>query len=233
MNEISDAFLLAGHLLLRGDPQLWQIIWLSLHVSFTALLIATFLALPIAAALVLRPFFGRSALVALLSTALGLPPVVVGLFVYLALSRSGPLGELQLLFTPNAMIIAQTILIFPVITVIIYEHLRDLQREYDEQLRVLNASTWATMTTLLWEGRSRLLTACLAGLGRALSEVGAVILVGGNIANHTRIMTTAIALETSRGDLPLALALGFLLLFLALLVNIGVLVLRQLGDANA
>ncbi len=208
MNELALAWGLAWTLLLSGDPALMQIIGLSLYVSATALAIAGTAALPVAALLALHRFPGRSLVVALLNTAMGLPPVVVGLVVYLLLSRSGPLGAWGWLFTPTAMILAQTLLVFPVVAALSYQSLRDLLREYEEQLRVLHVSFADRVMTLLWEARGRLLTAWLAGLGRALAEVGAVLLVGGNIAGHTRLMTTAIALETSRGDLALALALG-------------------------
>jgi tungstate transport system permease protein len=201
------------------DPDLLEIFGLSLRVSLSALVIATLLALPIGAGVGILRFPGRRLAIILLNSLLGLPPVVVGLLVYLFLSRSGPLGELKLLFTPMAMVIAQTVLITPIIAALSRQVMEDLFEEYDEQLRSLGARSLRSIRTLLWEGRFSLLTAVLAGFGRAVSEVGAVIIVGGNIAHLTRVMTTTIALETSRGDLPLALGLGILLIGLSILIN--------------
>jgi tungstate transport system permease protein len=232
------AFALALGLLLSGDPGFLQIVALSLRITLTAVLIAALLGLPLGALLALRAFPGRTMLVILLNAFMGLPPVVVGLTVYLLLSRSGPLGPLGLLFTPTAMIIAQTCLVLPIVAALVRQTVADLHAEYDDQLRSLGLGPMATATTLLWDGRFSLLTALLAGFGRASAEVGAVMLVGGNIAGHTRTMTTAIALETSRGDLPLALGLGLVLIAIVILVNAATFLLgrvaeRQQGDASA
>jgi tungstate transport system permease protein len=232
------AFALALGLLLSGDPGFLEIVALSLRITLTAVLIAALLGLPLGALLALRAFPGRTILVILLNAFMGLPPVVVGLTVYLLLSRSGPLGPLGLLFTPTAMIIAQTGLVLPIVAALVRQTVADLHAEYDDQLRSLGLGPMATATTLLWDGRFSLLTALLAGFGRASAEVGAVMLVGGNIAGHTRTMTTAIALETSRGDLPLALGLGLVLIAIVILVNAATFLLgrvaeRQQGDASA
>jgi tungstate transport system permease protein len=219
MSELLEAFRTAVRLIVSLDPELAEIVALSLRVSLSALVVATVLALPIGAVVGILRFPGRRLTIILLNSLLGLPPVVVGLLVYLFLSRSGPLGELGLLFTPTAMIIAQTVLITPIIAALARQVLEDLFAEYDEQLRSLGAGSWRSVRTLLWEGRFSLLTAVLAGFGRAVAEVGAVIIVGGNIAHLTRVMTTAIALETNRGDIALALALGMILVALSILVN--------------
>lgn len=206
-------------LLAGEDPALMQIIGLSLRVTLTAVLIASAIALPLGAALALARFSGRSVIIVLFNALMGLPPVVAGLLVYLALSRSGPLGMLALLFTPTAMIIAQTVLIVPIILSLTRSVVEDLWAEYAEQLKSLGAGRVRAVPTLLWEGRVSLLTGILAGFGRASAEVGAVLIVGGNIAGHTRTMTTAITLETSRGNLGLAVALGIVLLGLTLIMN--------------
>ncbi len=219
MNELMEAFGTAVRLIVSLDPQLAEVVGLSLRVSLSAVLIATLLALPIGATVGILRFPGRRLAIILLNSLLGLPPVVVGLLVYLFLSRSGPLDDLGLLFTPAAMIIAQTVLITPIIAALSRQVMEDLFEEYDEQLRSLGAGSLRSIRTLLWEGRFSLLTAVLAGFGRAVAEVGAVIIVGGNIAHLTRVMTTAIALETNRGDLPLALGLGIILIGLSILIN--------------
>ena len=219
MSELLEAFGTAARLIVSVDPELAEIVGLSMRVSLSALVIATLLALPIGASVGILRFPGRRLAIILLNSLLGLPPVVVGLLVYLFLSRSGPLGEFGLLFTPAAMIIAQTVLITPIIAALSRQVMEDLFEEYDEQLRSLGAGSLRSIRTLLWEGRFSLLTAVLAGFGRAIAEVGAVIIVGGNIAHLTRVMTTAIALETNRGDLPLALGLGILLIGLSILIN--------------
>lgn len=193
---------------------------LSLYVSLSAVFIASCLALPLGAWLAQSQFSGRSAAIAVLNALMGLPPVVVGLIVYLLLSRAGPLGSLGILFTPNAMIVAQTVLVFPIITALTLQVMQDEWREYEEQLKSLNASRWQCIKALLWDARFSLATAVLAGFGRAISEVGAVMIVGGNIDGVTRLMTTAIALETSKGDLQLALALGFVLIAIVVAVNV-------------
>ena len=224
---MAEALSLALSLVLSGDPALWEIVALSLYVSLSATLAALVIGLPLGAFLTMRRFRGRGATLVLLNALMGLPPVVVGLIVYLYLSRSGPLGFLGLLYTPTAMIIAQTILITPIVAALSRQVLEDLHTEYSEQFRSLGLSAGRTMQALLWDGRFALLTVALAGFGRAVAEVGAVMIVGGNIDHLTRVMTTAIALETSKGDLALALALGIVLMVLALGVNAAVQSLRM------
>ncbi|MCP3986198.1 MAG: ABC transporter permease subunit [bacterium] len=219
MNDLTLAFATALHLILSFDPDLVEIVLLSLQVSGTAVVLAALVGLPFGAAVGALRFPGRRALVVLLNASMGLPPVVVGLLVYLVLSRSGPLGWLGLLFTPSAMVIAQTLLIAPIIAALTRQAIEDLSEEYDEPLRSMGANFPQRVATLLFEGRLSLATTLLAGFGRAIAEVGAVIIVGGNIAHVTRVMTTAIALETSRGDLPLALGLGLVLVGIAIVVN--------------
>jgi tungstate transport system permease protein len=209
----------ALRLVASGDATLARIVLLSLAVSLSAVALATLLGLPLGAALAVGRFPGRRALVVLLNALMGLPLVVVGLFVYLLLSRAGPLGELGLLFTPPAMVIAQTILVLPIIAALCRQAVEDAWVEYEEQLRSLGASRLSAALTLVWDIRFSLVTAVLAGLGRASAEVGAVMIVGGNIDGVTRVMTTTIALETSKGDLPLALALGLLLIALVIALN--------------
>ena len=219
MNEIGLALGAAGRLIAGLDSQLVQIVTLSLRVSLTAVLIACLLGLPLGAAIAVGRFPGRRALIVTLNALMGLPPVVVGLFVYLMLSRAGPLGELGILFTPSAMVIAQTILIAPIVAALSRQVIEDAWEEYREQLRSLGAGPVTSAVTLLWDTRFSLVTIVLAGFGRAAAEVGAVMIVGGNIDGVTRVMTTAIALETSKGDLPLALGLGVILLSLVLALN--------------
>jgi tungstate transport system permease protein len=219
MQELAAAFRSAAWLLVSLDPALLEIVTLSLRVSLAALLLAALVGLPLGAALGIARFPGRRPLVILLNAGMGLPPVVVGLLAYLVLSRSGPLGALGLLFTPTAMVIAQAVLIAPIVIALTRQAVEDLWEEYRDELRSLGAGLPRAVTTLLWDGRHRLVTVILAGFGRASAEVGAVLIVGGNIAHVTRTMTTAIALETSRGELALALALGILLLLLSLVVN--------------
>lgn len=214
-----NAFLVASRLILELDPTLVEIVLLSLRVSLTAVILAAAVGLPLGAALAIYNFPGRSGLIVVCNALMGLPPVVAGLAVYLLLSRSGPLGTLGILFTSTAMIIAQMVLILPIIISLTRQVIEDLWAEYREQLRSLGSSTARAIPTLLWDGRFSLLTSILAGFGRASAEVGAVLIVGGNIAGHTRTMTTAIALETARGDLALALGLGILLIALTLVLN--------------
>jgi tungstate transport system permease protein len=223
LGAIRDAF----GLMLGLDATLLEIVALSLQVSLSAVAIATALALPLGAAIAVSKFPGRQTVIVLLNALMGLPPVVVGLVVYLVLSRAGPLGELGLLFTPTAMVVAQTILILPIIAALARQAVEDAWREYQEQLRSLGAGGWSAALTLVWDIRFSLLTAVLAGLGRAAAEVGAVMIVGGNIDGVTRVMTTAIALETSKGDLPLALGLGVILVTLVLLLNAGAYTLKE------
>ncbi|HXT02728.1 MAG TPA: ABC transporter permease [Casimicrobiaceae bacterium] len=205
---------------------------LSLAVSLTSTLCSAVIGLPLGAALAIGRFPGRGPVIVALNAAMGLPPVVVGLVVYLMLSRAGPLGELGLLFTPPAMVIAQTILIIPIIAALTRQTVEDAWTEYREQLQSLDASWLQSTLTLLWDTRWSLLTVLLAGFGRAAAEVGAVIIVGGNIDGVTRVMTTAIALETSKGDLPLALALGVVLITLVMALNVGAHVTRQWARAR-
>jgi tungstate transport system permease protein len=219
LEDFSLAFAAAGSLLLSGDAELWHIIRLSLGVTLSATLVATLLGAPLGAILAIGRFPGRRLIVVVMNGFMGLPPVVVGLFVYLMLSRSGPLGELGLLFTPGAMVIAQSLLITPIIASLMRQVVEDAWSEYREQLVSLGATRWTSGFTLLWDTRYSLVTALLAGFGRAAAEVGAVMIVGGNIANYTRVMTTTIALETSKGDLPLALALGFVLVAIIIGIN--------------
>jgi tungstate transport system permease protein len=212
-------FSTALSLILSGDPVLGEIVLLSLQVTLTALLVSALIGLPAGAALALARFPGRSFVVVAFNALMGLPPVVAGLVVFLMLSRSGPLGTLGILFTPAAMIVAQTLLITPIVVSLTRQVVEDLWAEYEEQLRSLGSSRLQAIPTLLWDGRFSLITAILAGFGRATAEVGAILIVGGNIAGYTRTMTTAIALETSRGDLALALGLGIILLAITLSLN--------------
>ena len=219
MQDIGAAFALAFKLIVSGDSDLAEIVLLSLKISVSAVTLAALIGMPLGAALALFRFPGRGALVIVLNAFMGLPPVVVGLFVYLMLSRAGPLGELGLLFTPTAMVIAQAILVTPIIAALTRQTVEDLYVEYREQLQSLGVGPLRAIPTLLWDGRFSLLTAVLAGFGRAAAEVGAVIIVGGNINHVTRVMTTTIALETSKGYLGLALGLGFVLLLIVVAVN--------------
>jgi tungstate transport system permease protein len=227
MQDFGQAFRLAFNLVLSADPDLLEIIGLSLKVSLTAVAIACAIGLPLGATVAMSRFRGRHAVLILLNSLMGLPPVVVGLLVYLMLSNAGPFGWLELLYTPTAMIIAQAILITPIVAALSREVIEQLHDEYDEQFRSLCLPVHTAVGALLWDARYSLLTVALAGFGRAVAEVGAVIIVGGNINHLTRMMTTAIALETSKGDLALALALGLVLITLALTVNAAVMGLRM------
>ncbi|MDX2288221.1 MAG: ABC transporter permease [Hyphomicrobiaceae bacterium] len=233
MQDFANSFVLAFRLVASLDADLVEIVLLSLRVSLTAMVVACIIGFSVGALLAVTRFPGRSVLVVLVNALMGLPPVVVGLLVYLALSRAGPLGFMQLLYTPEAMIIAQTILITPIIAALSRQVLEDLHKEYEEQFRSLVVPTTTMMAALLWDARYSLLTVALAGFGRAIAEVGAVIIVGGNIAHLTRVMTTAIALETSKGDLALALALGMILLVIAILINAFVMGLRATAQRYA
>jgi tungstate transport system permease protein len=230
MQDFAAAFGEAFRLLLTLDADFLEIVGLSLRVSLSAVAIAALIGLPLGAALAVLRFPGRHGTIVVLNALMGLPPVVVGLLVYLALSRAGPLGPLQLLYTPTAMIVAQTVLVTPIIAAIARQTIEDLKREYDEQLRVLGVGRAGMVATLLWDSRHSLLTALLAGFGRAVAEVGAVLIVGGNINHVTRVMTTTIALETSKGNLALALGLGLVLLIIAVAVNAAVSLLRPTGQ---
>ena len=211
--------LTALQLILTGDPALLSIVRLSLCVSLAAVGLAAAIGMPLGALLALTRIPGRAILVVLLNAMMGLPPVVVGLALYLLLSRSGPLGELGILFTPTAMVIAQTVLIVPIIAALTRQTVEDLWLEYRDELNAMNVGAIGRMTTLLWDARFSLLTALLAGFGRAAAEVGAVMIVGGNIDGFTRTMTTAVALETSKGNLPLAMGLGAILIVIVLAIN--------------
>jgi tungstate transport system permease protein len=232
MDTISQSFGLALGLVAHLDPRLAQIVGLSLAVSLTSTLCSAVIGLPLGAAVAIGRFPGRNALIVALNAAMGLPPVVVGLVVYLLLSRAGPLGELGLLFTPPAMVIAQTVLIVPIVAALTRQVVEDAWTEFREQLRSLDSSWLQSRLTLLWDNRWSLLTVLLAGFGRAAAEVGAVIIVGGNIDGVTRVMTTAIALETSKGDLPLALGLGIVLVALVIVLNVGAHLTRQWARAR-
>jgi tungstate transport system permease protein len=209
----------ALHLVLSGDPALFAIVRLSLVVSLSATLIAALIGVPLGSIIALTRFRGRELVIVVLNALMGLPPVVAGLAVYLLLSRSGPLGSWGLLFTPPAMVIAQTVLVTPIIAALTRQTIEDLWLEYRDELAAMNVGALHRVRTLIWDARFSLLTALLAGFGRAAAEVGAIIIVGANIQGFTRTMTTAIALETSKGDLPLAIGLGVVLIFIVLLVN--------------
>jgi tungstate transport system permease protein len=223
----------AFELILSGDPALLTIVRLSLVVSLSAVAGAALIGLPLGALIALARFPGRELTIVVLNALMGLPPVVVGLAVYLLLSRSGPLGSWGLLFTPQAMIIAQTILITPIIAALARQTIEDLWVEYRDELAAMNVGLAGRIATLLWDARFSLVTALLAGFGRAAAEVGAVIIVGGNIDGFTRTMTTAIALETSKGDLPLALGLGVVLIAIVVVVNALAWGVRRAGERLA
>lgn len=220
-------------LLLRLDPALLAIVRLSLIVSLSAVGLAALIGIPLGALIALTNFRGRAGVIVMLNALMGLPPVVVGLCVYLLLSRSGPLGQFGLLFTPKAMVIAQTILVLPIIAALARQTIEDLYAEYRDELAAMNVGPLRRVATLIVDARYSLVTALLAGFGRAAAEVGAVIIVGGNIDGFTRVMTTAIALETSKGDLPLAIGLGVILLALVLVVNVLAWSLRRAGERHA
>ena len=227
MTDFSDALAAALGLILGLDRSLTEIVALSLRVSLGAVAIATLIGLPIGAAIALFRFRGRFFLVVALNALMGMPPVVVGLIVYLALSRAGPFGVFGLLFTPAAMIIAQVLLVTPIIAALTRQVIEDLWIEYEEQLRSLGAGPGRAVPALLWDGRFTLITAILAGFGRASAEVGAVMIVGGNIDHVTRVMTTSIALEVSKGNLALALGLGMILLVLSATINAGAYIIQH------
>jgi tungstate transport system permease protein len=220
-------------LVLGGDPGLYAIVRLSLVISLSATVLAMLVALPIGAALALVRFPGRTLVVVVINAFMGLPPVVVGLAVFLLLSRSGPLGFLGILFTPQSMIIAQALLVMPIIAALTRQTVEDLWAEYSEELTAMRVGPLARVTTLLWDARFSLVTTLLAGFGRAAAEVGTVMIVGGNIDGFTRTMTTAIALETSKGDLPLALGLGLVLITLIIIVNAAAWGVRRVGEIQA
>jgi tungstate transport system permease protein len=214
-------------LLIAGDAKLFSIVCLSLEVSLSAVLLASVVGLPLGAAIAVGRFPGRRSVIIVLNALMGLPPVVVGLLVYLMLSRAGPLGSFGLLFTPTAMVIAQTILVVPIVAALARQVVEDAWQEFHEQLHSLGVTRMGASITLLWDLRFSLLTIVLAGFGRAAAEVGAVMIVGGNIDGVTRVMTTTIALETSKGDLPLALALGIVLVAVVIALNAGAYVIKE------
>jgi tungstate transport system permease protein len=232
LGEFGEAFRLAFDLLFSMDAELFAIVFLSLKVSLIAVAIACLFGFAIGSAVAIFSFPGRRAIVVLLNALMGLPPVVVGLLVYLLLSRSGPLGVLGLLYTPTAMIIAQIVLITPLVAALSSHILQDLHTEYDEFFRSLKLGKLARMKAILWDGRPGLISVALAGFGRAISEVGAVMIVGGNINHLTRIMTTAITLETSKGTLALALALGIILVSISILINASVMMVRTSAESK-
>jgi tungstate transport system permease protein len=223
----------ALQLVFGGDPALYRIVALSLYVSFSAVLLAALVALPFGAFLALVKFPGRTAIIVVINAFMGLPPVVVGLVVYLLLSRSGPLGFLGILFSPKAMIIAQAFLVMPIIAALTRQTIEDLWVEYREELTALRVTPARRVATLLWDARFSLVTTLLAGFGRAAAEVGTVMIVGGNIDGFTRTMTTAIALETSKGDLPLAMGLGLVLVTIVIGVNALAWSARRVGELRA
>jgi tungstate transport system permease protein len=223
----------ALQLVLSGDPALFAIVKLSLLVSLSAVLLAAMIGVPAGAFLALTRFPGREGAIVVLNALMGLPPVVVGLAVFLLLSRSGPLGSWGLLFTPAAMVIAQTILVAPIIAALARQTIEDLWLEYRDELAAMNVGLAGRVATLIWDARFSLVTALLAGFGRAAAEVGAIMIVGGNIDGFTRTMTTAIALETSKGDLPLAIGLGIVLIFIVIAINALAWAARRAGETVA
>jgi len=223
----------ALRLVLTGDPGLYAIVRLSLEVSLSAVLIAALIGVPFGALLALTRFPGREVTIVALNALMGLPPVVVGLAIFLLLSRSGPLGAWGLLFTPPAMIIAQTVLVTPIIAALTRQTIDDLWVEYHDELAAMGVGAATRIVTLVWDTRFSLVTALLAGWGRAAAEVGAIIIVGGNIDGFTRTMTTAIALETSKGDLPLAIGLGVVLISIVILINALAWGARRAGERYA
>ena len=227
MSTLPAAIVEAWRLVASLDPRLGDIVGLSLRVSLSAVAIASAVGLPLGALIAVSRFPARRTTIVLLNALMGLPPVVVGLLVYLLLSRAGPLGALGLLFTPSAMVIAQAILITPIVAALTRQVVEDAWLEYREQLRSLGESRLGAVATLLWDLRFSLVTIVLAGFGRAAAEVGAVIIVGGNIDGVTRVMTTAIALETSKGDLPLALGLGLILVTIVVALNAAAYLVRE------
>lgn len=220
-------------LVLAGDPALYGIVRLSLAVTLAAVALASVVGMPLGALLALTRFPGRSALIVVVNACMGLPPVVAGLAVFLLLSRSGPLGALGILFTPQAMVIAQAILVMPIIAALTRQAVEDLWAEYREEFTAMGVGRMRRVGALLWDARFALVTVLLAGFGRAAAEVGAVMIVGGNIDGFTRTMTTAIALETSKGDLALALGLGIVLLTIVVFVNAGAWIVRRAGERYA
>jgi tungstate transport system permease protein len=233
MNSATSEGVSALHMVLTGDPVLFSIVWLSMLVSLTAVLFASVIGVPLGASIALTQFRGREAIIILLNAFMGLPPVVAGLAVFLMLSRSGPLGPLGLLFTPTAMVIAQTVLVAPIIAALTRQTIEDLWIEYRDEFAAMAVRPLRRVHALIWDARFSLVTALLAGFGRAAAEVGAIIIVGGNIDGFTRTMTTAIALETSKGNLGLALGLGLVLIFLVIAINAMAWGVRRVGERLA
>ena len=230
MIELTEIFKNSLNLIFSLNLDLLEIILLSLKISFFSLFFSCIFGLPLGSLLAVTRFFGRGFLVLFFNSMLGLPPVFVGLVLYIFLSISGPLGSLELLYTPVAMIIAQFCLITPIIVSLTKQVIEQITEEYDELLKSLRANTRERIMTILWDSRYSLLTCILAGLGRSLSEVGAIIIVGGNIAHATRVMTTTIALETSKGNLEIAVALGFILIFISIFINLLVSILKEFAE---
>jgi tungstate transport system permease protein len=228
--EFAEFIRLAIHVIISGNNDLYEVVNLSLYVSFSAVAFAALIGLPLGGFLASAQFPGRSLVIVLINALMGLPPVVVGLMIYLLLSRSGPLGVFGLLYTPTAMIIAQTVLITPIVIALTRQTVEHLSRDYDQQLQLFGISPIKRTMTLIVDGRFELVTAILAGLGRAMAEVGAVMIVGGNIDHFTRVMTTSITLETSRGNLALALALGMILILMTVAINACMALLRWWGE---
>ena len=233
MDTIFQGFISAFKLIAAFDPELLKIIWLSLQVSGAALLLALILGLPLGALLALRRLPLRGLILSLINTGMGLPPVVVGLFVYLLLSRSGPLGFMSLLYTPGAMIIAQFILAFPIVVSLCHTAIVNVNPIIRQAALVLGANPLQEALTVIREARYGIITGGIAGLGRVTAEVGAVIMVGGNIAGYTRVMTTTIALETDKGNFDLAIALGIILLGLSLMINVALRAIQKLGRTTS
>lgn len=233
MASFSEALITAAGLIFSADAALFEIIGLSMRVTLTAVGIACLVGFPLGAALAVFRFPGRGVITVLVNALMGLPPVVVGLTVYLLLSATGPLAPLRLLYSPTAMVVAQTILVTPIIAALTRGVIVELAKEYDEMLRSMQATQMDTIGTLLWDARFQLVTACLAGLGRALAEVGAVMIVGGNINHSTRVMTTAIALETAKGELAVAMALGLILVLLTIAINASAFMLNNALEHQA
>jgi tungstate transport system permease protein len=233
MNALAGAFGQAVSLILNFDKELLNIIFLSLRVSCTALLIATLIGLPVAALLGLKRFRLRGTIISILHTFMGLPPVVVGLFVYLVLSRSGPLGFLALLYTPSAMIIAQSILALPIVAALSHSAIVGVDPVITQASMTLGATPYQSSMTIIREARYGIISAIIAAFGRVMAEVGAILIVGGNIAGFTRVMTTTIALETDKGNFELALALGIILLTISLVINSAVHIVQQKGAIGA
>lgn len=227
MNDLTEGLVAAFKLVVTLDSDLIEITLRSLQVTVSAVVIAAIIGLPFGAWLAVTRFRFRRIAIAVLNAMMGLPPVVVGLIVYILLSRSGPFGVFNLLFTPTAMIIAQVIIVTPIIASLAHQGLRDLWFTYHDLLISLNTTKWQRMKALLWDGRRSLLTALLTGFGRAIGEIGAIMIVGGNIDHLTRVLTTAIALEVGRGDFPLALGLGFILITLAIIINLATHILSR------